>query len=383
MSDASLPCNGPHLAAHARAIALCAACPKLCRHQCPVAEAEQRETVTPWALMTAAYVAGKGLAPSDTGAAAWPFHCSSCRACQVTCKFANDVPGAIHSLRAERFVAGTIPPEARSALERYRSGRGNMYQPGVLERLRGLVSPHHLDPGAPALVIVDPTTIVRYPEVVRAADKLLDVLQFKDVAFFVDRQLSGCGHVYYDTGDFEGFARYARQIHRAVGSRERIYTLRPSDAHLLRDIYPQFGIRWDCRIGAFLELVASRQDRLPRAEAAPPLVLHQACHLARSLDAAELPIALITRVVGQAPRVPAASGQETPCCGGGGGLPIILPGVASQVSRLCIERLAPGDDDLLVTTCSTCRRQLEKVSESPVQDILPLLAGMSRRSGES
>jgi len=366
--------KGWSLADHANEIGLCASCPKLCRHVCPVAEAEQRETVTPWALMTTAFLQLHDSGATLEGGEAWPYHCTDCGACRQACKFSNDVPGTLHALRADVLARGQAPERVQTALARYRRNRGNLYQPDVASRLHQLLPARRLRPDAPVRVLVDPTTLVRYPDMVRAADTLLTLLDFEEVAFVAQPSIGGVGHLFYHLGDLEGFAEHAHRLHQTLDGCKRLYTLRPGDAFLLRDIYPRFGIRWHTEIGAFLELIASRQAGLRPIES-PPVVLHEACHLGRALDRADLAVTLVKAATGRRPRVPFRSGAESTCCGGGGGLPVVLPEVAHRVARICAQRLSPREDEVLVTTCSTCRRQLEAVVKSPVRDILSLLAG--------
>ena len=70
------------LDAHARTIETCVFCPKLCRFGCPVAEAEARETVTPWGLMTLADDVRRGRRPLDAAAADVWARCTGCGRCR-------------------------------------------------------------------------------------------------------------------------------------------------------------------------------------------------------------------------------------------------------------------------------------------------------------
>lgn len=96
------------LAGHRKAVDLCTYCPKLCRWACPVAEAETRETVTPWALMTRVDDVLRGAAPADAATAEVWTHCTGCGRCQTACKHENDVKTVLYAARAE--VQGLLPP---------------------------------------------------------------------------------------------------------------------------------------------------------------------------------------------------------------------------------------------------------------------------------
>ncbi len=90
-------------------IATCTFCPKLCRFACPVAEAECRETVTPWGLMTRLDDVRRETEALDPETAELLGHCTGCGRCAQICKHSNDVPGTLFDARAEAFEAGVLP----------------------------------------------------------------------------------------------------------------------------------------------------------------------------------------------------------------------------------------------------------------------------------
>ncbi len=108
----------------------CAYCPKMCRFACPVADAEARETVTPWGLMSLLRAVGREQVPltAETGEAF--FHCTGCGRCQTYCVHKNDVAEAMVSAR-RLLVDGGVPlPEPLRGMdltqERYGSPHGKV-----------------------------------------------------------------------------------------------------------------------------------------------------------------------------------------------------------------------------------------------------------------
>jgi ferredoxin len=63
---------------------ICAYCPKLCRHVCPVAVGSARESATPTAMMTGALLALDGIVTPAEGYASAAL-CTSCGACTEVC----------------------------------------------------------------------------------------------------------------------------------------------------------------------------------------------------------------------------------------------------------------------------------------------------------
>ncbi len=87
----------------------CVFCPKLCRYACPVAEAEARESVTPWGLMTHAdNLRRSSENPGLESFELWS-HCTGCGQCVSACKHDNPVPDTIMALRAMAHPVGTHP----------------------------------------------------------------------------------------------------------------------------------------------------------------------------------------------------------------------------------------------------------------------------------
>ncbi len=87
----------------------CVFCPKLCRFACPVAEAETRETVTPWGLMTRLDDVERGLAGFDSETAELLWHCTGCRRCEQVCKHHNPVFDALVGARRLAQQQGLTP----------------------------------------------------------------------------------------------------------------------------------------------------------------------------------------------------------------------------------------------------------------------------------
>ena len=91
---------------------LCVYCPRLCRDVCPVAVGSGREAATPTAVMTAPWLAARGLLdPAEAGRAA--ALCTACGACEAHCKLHRPVPSLLALARGELLPApilGPLPP---------------------------------------------------------------------------------------------------------------------------------------------------------------------------------------------------------------------------------------------------------------------------------
>lgn len=88
---------------------VCAYCPRLCRHVCPVAVATAREAATPTAMMTVPLLDARGdLGPAD--ALAGTSLCLGCGACTAHCKVHVPVAERLTAWRAARLPSPAAAP---------------------------------------------------------------------------------------------------------------------------------------------------------------------------------------------------------------------------------------------------------------------------------
>ncbi len=88
---------------------ICAFCPRLCRHVCPVAVGSGREAATPTSMMGGVWSWLTGHAATDE-AYALASLCTSCGACTAACKLDRPVGDLLSQARGELRVAPTPPP---------------------------------------------------------------------------------------------------------------------------------------------------------------------------------------------------------------------------------------------------------------------------------
>src|SRR6267378_3727094 len=109
----------PQLAERKATFERCVFCPKLCRSACPVSNADQRETVTPWGKMSMSYfVANESVALAESYAApAWA--CTGCFGCREHCDHKNDVTGTLFDARSALVESGVAPAAATRVIEEF------------------------------------------------------------------------------------------------------------------------------------------------------------------------------------------------------------------------------------------------------------------------
>ncbi len=329
----------------------CVFCPKLCRWACPVAEAEGRETVTPWGLMTLLDDVGRGR-PLDADAAAIWAHCTRCGRCQQVCKHDNDVPGAILDARAAAVEAGVSPPGWRVWSD----------------------APHPVSPSLDALPEGGPTVVLagRADEArVAAALEVLAAAGWRDPA----RPKGGvrdAGHRALSAGRPVAFAAAVEALAAAVSEAETVICLDAEDAEALRFDYPERGV-WSGpapRVMHLIEAVHGRLEGLEPVIAGDVLYL-DACRLGRGLGIVEPPRAMLKSVVGGALREALTAGDDGGCCGAGAGLAAVDPAAATAVAR----DAADIEPDVPVVIAGACSAHLRAaLAPRPVRSWVELIA---------
>ena len=92
-------------------IDICAFCPRLCRHVCPVTVATARESATPTAILSVLRLAESGAIEPGLAREALEL-CNGCGACARHCALSMDVPGFLRA-RREGVEEAPDPEEAR------------------------------------------------------------------------------------------------------------------------------------------------------------------------------------------------------------------------------------------------------------------------------
>lgn len=313
------------------AIALCVFCPKLCRYACPVAEAEVRETVTPWALMTRVDDLRRGAAPLDAEAAELWAHCTGCGRCTAVCKHDNDVFAVLKFVRGMAVEVGVAPAAPQTWADAVPEGSESWAALPTDGDVR-LIPGHATEPViADAIVLLraagwhpaqGPRTTGRRREAIGA------------IATPATAPLNGT-----------------------------LITLEAADAVWLK---AQGG---PARV---LSLPEALDGRLPKL--APVLtgdVIYQdTCQLGRGLGVYEAPRRLLAAVITGTVREAVMHHEEGGCCGAGAGYPAIDPVGAAAVAY---DLLADGPLLPVVLADAGCASHLAESTTGPVHRLAALL----------
>lgn len=327
----------------------CTFCPKLCRFACPVAEAEARETVTPWGLMTRADDVRRGALALDAETAELWGHCTGCGRCTQICKHHNPVFDAILAARAAAQDARVAP----AALTRWAAEA-----PADDERYASLPATGaiRLVPGhATAAEIADALTVLEACKV--AIGRPAGVLR-----------VSGARAT--EAGDEARGRATTAALRNALAGAETVVCLEASDALALAD-----GWQDGPTIVDWVAFVAERFEPTRPVLDGDVLFL-DSCRLGRKRGVFDAPRALLGKLISGQIVEATMNREEGGCCGRSAGYAALHPTGAAQVAQ---EAAADAPALPVVSAQPGCARHLAaSLAPRPVHALTRLLARAAR-----
>lgn len=290
-----------------QALGLCTYCPSLCRHTCPVANAEGSDTISPWGMMSLAGHVRAGRVKPTPDVMAAIGACNGCGACTAYCHYDNPVRDTLVAVRAEiKREHGVLARPAQRAPGADGVEAAAFYD-GLAARSRSEERPAvSLVPGRGGA-----------PEAVQRFLSVCDRLDVDGLACGALARLD-LGYDAWLAGDHDTFLQLAREAHAATAGARDVVVMSAEALFVLKVVYPRFGLS----IGAALLHVS--EMLLPLLSGAVVKRLpgrigyHESCHLGRQLDVRDVPRQVLRRVLeGPLRELPERS-DITGCCGGSG-----------------------------------------------------------------
>ena len=359
----------PHLDEHSERYELCAYCPKMCRFSCPVAEADARETFTPWGKMSAPFLAQRGGIPLATAfESAWA--CTGCGHCTDYCAHANDVPLALAGVRAAGVAAGVPSPVTDEVVRAFQKS-GNLA--GRASPLASMVPAALRDDRGGVVFLPGCTAAHDEPGMVRSAISVIERVGATGITVPTDGTC--CGAALWWAGRPDAFDEHADKVVDAFGRRRTLVVADAGCAWALKNLYPERGHKLRAQVlhvsewlaGFFRERVLKTHEKVKGR-----FLYHDPCFLARRLEVLDEPRAVLSAVLQDGAGEFSWNHRDAVCCGGGGLLPRALPATASRMADRRIAE-AKAADATVVTSCATCLHHLRENGANAV-DMLTLVA---------
>ncbi len=341
----------------------CTYCPKLCRFACPVADAEARETTTPWGLMSLVRAVRLDEVELTVEVGETFFHCVGCGRCQTYCRHDNDVAAGMLEARRWLVERGMALPEAVQGAPLH------MLESGVVD---GDLAPlpasarEVFAPDARTLYVPGCSRRSKDPEGVVWAGRVLHALLGEPVALLergtsADKEgeaLHCCGHALTQAGyEPQGVEQRAR-MDEAVVSRTLVVT---ECTHFSS---PPSAERAPEEPRHFLEVLAEhlpavlQRVEIPARLASKRVFYHDACQIGRRSGMYDTPRALIGAVLGRPPEELWLQREKALCCAARGHYASIESEGASAAARTLLEAARDSGAEVLITADPLCASHL-------------------------
>jgi len=351
------------------AVIKCALCPNMCKFDCPVLTAEKNDSVSPSGKMRLAYFIENDYISSDD-ALEDMYKCAGCDACEQWCPFDFSVGDLLKGVREDIAEMGKVPSgvmEIKEHLEKNhvmheRNGRSvNAGKGGGILYFMGCEVASHRQEIADSMV------------------KIFDMLG-ENYSTLEDEWC--CGSPFLTLGFTEQFKKFAEHNVKAIeesGCKTMVCSC-PTCTHIFRDIYPEFGFNIKAEILHSSEYLmgAAEDGGVPLAGIGREAVYHDSCVLVRKLGIEDEPRE-VAKKAGVKIKEAEFHGNDTRCCGGGGGLACTNPGIAAKIADARLKELKE-QSDCIITACPTCKSAFEDGAE--VFDISEIVA-MSMERGRN
>ncbi len=339
-----------------REIDYCTYCPKMCRFACPVAETDARETYTPTAKMTLAYLLRQGTVEADPELATAFFKCTACAHCNEYCDHDIYVGPVLEAARADLFALNRTLPAAVKLAAQVKTA-GSPFETPLEPVAQGVVPEKYRSPGARTAIWLGGDLLAGGGDRIRRFIGILDKTGADGVAIVASGRLDS-GTALYHAGDRESFRAHASDVVAQLQPFDTVVTVSPEDASAFQNIYPRLGLRLIPKVVWWVDWIEARLQGKDLRAYPEPLVLHDPCEAARGIGASAKLRDLLKKC-GAVLREPAWTGTDTSCCGAGSSYHRIFPTDAKKMAKKRLEDLYDTGARKVVTASPLCGGHLQ------------------------
>ncbi len=350
---------------YSKAFQSCTYCPKLCRHVCPVANTEARESVTPQAKMTMAGMIHRRVAGCKGDYASVLYHCVGCGRCTEFCERDVPVTHALFAARAEAALRDAAPDVLDRFVEKFYQRNQDL-----VHRLHRLVDEHYFVEEAQVAYMPGCDLIEHTPEDVGRTLRVLEAASIDYMALMETDLVCG-GYPLLAAGYPAEFLHLAQALAEGTKGYKKIVCACPSCVYLMRNVYPFIGVELTAEVVHITEFLDTTAHRLKIGKVFETAFYHDPCYLGRFLGVYDPPRRLAGRAVGKLLEF-SKNREHGDCCGAGGIMPMTVPEVVSLTAHRRLEDVYETDTATVVTACASCVENLRK--NAPALEVLDVIS---------
>ncbi|MDB4967257.1 MAG: protein of unknown function cysteine-rich region domain protein [Myxococcales bacterium] len=345
----------------------CTYCPKLCRHTCPVSNAEAKETLTPRDKMATMRLLRRAEVPQTVEQSEPLYGCTGCGACTDFCLHKVEPGQALLRGRAEAERDGRGHPALRDLAARFTAKSteaARRARAGVSQDKRPTEAQIAFFPGCDA------------PELAPTMLSLCDRIGAEYVSL-ADGEHGCGGYPLFAAGQFDAFRLHAERMSRQLAGFARVVVNCPACVWAMRTQYREFGVPLAPAVEHTSEFLEGFVERLPIERRRAAAFYQDPCYLGRWLGVYDAPRRLAKKAVDDVREFSRAR-NEAECTGGGGLLPTTMPDTAHAIAEHRLTEVRQAKVSTVVTSCPTCKRQLDRDDVHAV-DLIELLDEATRK----
>lgn len=361
-----------------KATRYCTYCPKLCRFSCPAAEAEGRETVTPWGMMRLLELVKDGSVPLDDDVAQTFYHCMGCRRCQTWCDHDNDVPEAMFEARSWMREQGYVPEALADFPERFLAFHSPHGEPGPIPEVHGYRVDEVFDDASTVVFMPDCETRYHRPASVVRAGLLLEIFHGTPVRLYTQRAGVGfacCGFPLLAAGQRDTYEDYRAGLESALADADTVVTGCAASVAMFRES-SSWGRAGALNVVHLIEFLAERVDFVePRQKVdLDGAMLHDSCFPGRQLGLYEETRRLLAALCDSPPAEFQLNRDRAPCCGGPSHYHVVAPAASERCAHERLEQMQREGGRQIVCTSSTCTKAFRRAGrdDSAAIDLLDI-----------
>jgi len=339
----------------------CALCADMCKYSCPTYLAAGNETISPQKIARLIVYEDRGLIEDRRGFSDVMFQSCMCGACKRHCIYSDyDLRKFIEMGRSKAFKEGLLPDETKKRVETFMK-YGNPQ--GKRQRIQK---------GTGTAGYLVSCSAYKDEALLKAMDRILSSSKEKV------RQFGGadicCGAPLYYAGDIKGFKKVARKLKGEIEERglNKVITMCPNCLKMMRELYPQIGVKLNVQLAHTSEFLASlideRKIRVKKVKGTA--TYHDPCILANDMDITAPPRQVIA-ALGYKIKEPVYTRAYTHCCGAPPGARLGFSKLADQVKSMRLDELRETAADVYVSSCPSCKAVL---SDLAVKDLAELIS---------
>ena len=293
------------------------------------------------------------------------FNCTQCGACADVCPKGINIPEkAIHQLRALFLKKEDITPFIKQVLENIQQ----KYNPWGREQKQDWAKELNLPETGDTVLFAGCLSSFESGDTLRKTAALLNKLGIK-VAYYAGNELC-CGAPFLNMGDEEGFTANARELARTFQSREArtvITGCAECFKTLIKD-YPKYLPDIEMpNIKHISQVIAESINQLGTIERKMPecrITYHDPCRLGRDCGIYDAPREIIRAIKDIEFHEMAQAGEQSFCCGAGGGVKLNNSKLSIDMGRERIRQARETGSSVVLSTCPWCEKNLKDSLEA-------------------